>query len=222
VVPSAFLEGVFRRFGFDSRIVPNIINLQRFAVPRSVGKANAPHVVVTRNLEPIYDIPTVLSAFARVLKRIPAATLTVAGSGPERQNLENMARDLGIAGAVTFAGRIDNEKIPALYASADLMLNPSTVDNMPISILEAFASGVPVVSTDVGGVPFIAEHERTALLIPARAPERMAEAMIELLLDQDKAQRLSAAASEEVKQYAWPVIREKWLSAYRAAMPAKD
>ncbi len=102
------------------------------------------------------------------------------------------------------------------------MLNPSTVDNMPISILEAFASGVPVVSTDVGGVPFIAEHERTALLIPARAPERMAEAMIELLLDQDKAQRLSAAASEEVKQYAWPVIREKWLSAYRAAMPAKD
>lgn len=222
VVPSAFLEGVFRRFGFDSRIVPNIINLQRFAVPRSVGKANAPHVVVTRNLEPIYDIPTVLSAFARVLKRIPAATLTVAGSGPERQNLENMARDLGIAGAVTFAGRIDNEKIPALYASADLMLNPSTVDNMPISILEAFASGVPVVSTDVGGVPFIAEHERTALLIPVRAPERMAEAMIELLLDQDKAQRLSAAASEEVKQYAWPVIREKWLSAYRAAMPAKD
>ncbi len=106
VVPSAFLEGVFRRFGFDSRIVPNIINLQRFAVPRSVGKANAPHVVVTRNLEPIYDIPTVLSAFARVLKRIPAATLTVAGSGPERQNLEDMARDLGIAGAVTFAGRM--------------------------------------------------------------------------------------------------------------------
>lgn len=222
VVPSAFLEGVFRRFGFDSRIVPNIINLQRFAIPRTAGEANAPHVVVTRNLEPIYDIPTVLSAFALVLKRIPAATLTVAGSGPERQNLENMARALGIAGAVTFAGRIDNEKIPALYASADLMLNPSTVDNMPISILEAFASGVPVVSTDVGGVPFIAEHERTALLIPARAPERMAEAMIELLLDQDKAQRLSAAASEEVKQYAWPVIREKWLSAYRAAMPAKD
>lgn len=222
VVPSAFLEGVFQRFGFDSRIVPNIINLQRFAVPRTAGKADAPHVVVTRNLEPIYDIPTVLSAFALVLKRIPAATLTVAGSGPERQNLENMVRALGIADAVTFAGRIDNEKIPALYASADLMLNPSTVDNMPISILEAFASGVPVVSTDVGGVPFIAEHGRTALLIPARAPERMAEAMIELLLDQDKAQRLSAAASEEVKQYAWPVIREKWLSAYRAAMLAKD
>lgn len=222
VVPSAFLEGVFRRFGFDSRIVPNIINLQRFAVPRAVVDGRAPHVVVTRNLEPIYDIPTVLSAFALVLKRIPTAALTVAGSGPELQSLENMARELGIAGAVTFAGRIDNERIPALYASADLMLNPSTVDNMPISILEAFASGVPVVSTDVGGVPFIAEHGRTALLIPARAPERMAEAMIELLLDRDKAQRLSDAASEEVKQYAWPVIREKWLSAYRAAMPAKD
>ena len=222
VVPSAFLEGVFRRFGFASRIVPNIINLQRFAVPRVAAQGSGPHIVVTRNLEPIYDIPSVLSAFALVLKRIPGATLTVAGSGPERQRLEDMAATLGIASAVTFAGRIDNEKIPALYASADLMLNPSTVDNMPISILEAFASGVPVVSTDVGGVPFIAEHGRTALLVPARSPGQMAAAMLELLLDTEKARRLSTAAGEEVKQYAWPVIREKWLSAYRSAMLAKE
>ncbi|RTL26574.1 MAG: glycosyltransferase family 1 protein [Rhodocyclaceae bacterium] len=220
VVPSAFLEECFRRFGFESRIVPNIINLERFAVQRAVGR-QSPHVVVTRNLEPIYDIPTVLMAFAHVLKHIPGATLTIAGSGPERGRLEGMARDLGISAAVTFAGRIDNEKIPALYASADLMLNPSTVDNMPISILEAFASGVPVVSTDVGGVPFIAEHGRTALLIPARSPERMAEAMLELLLDEYTAQRLAAAAREEVEQYAWPVIREKWLAAYHEAMLAK-
>ncbi|WP_374493550.1 glycosyltransferase family 4 protein [Zoogloea sp.] len=222
VVPSAFLDGVFRRFGFESRIVPNIINLERFAVPRKTTGAHAPHVVVTRNLEPIYDIPTVLAAFAQVRKRLPEARLTVAGSGPELRNLETMAVNLGIAPSVTFAGRIDNENIPALYASADLMINPSTVDNMPISILEAFASGVPVVSTDVGGVPFIAENGRTALLVPARAPERMAEAMLELLLDQDKARRLAAAASDEVKQYAWPVIREKWLSVYRAAVLAGD
>lgn len=222
VVPSAFLQGRFRRFGFESRIVPNIINLQRFAGQRTARSGRGPHVVVTRNLEPIYDIPTVLTAFAQVLERIPAATLTIAGSGPERERLEGMVRDLGVSAAVTFAGRIDNEKIPALYASADLMLNPSTVDNMPISILEAFASGVPVVSTDVGGVPFIAEHGRTAVLIPARSPERMAAAMLDLLLDGDKAQRLAVAARQEVEQYAWPAIREKWLAAYRDAMLAKE
>ena len=113
------------------------------------------------------------------------------------------------------AGRIDNAQIPALYAAADVMLNPSTVDNMPISILEAFASGVPVVSTDVGGVPFIAEDGRTALLVPARDPAQMAGAMLRILQDRPLAVRLAAAARDEVKQYAWPVVRQKWLAVYR-------
>jgi glycosyltransferase involved in cell wall biosynthesis len=218
VVPSAFLDGVFRGFGFNPVIVPNIINLERFGRAGESVSGAPPHVVVTRNLEPIYDIPTVLSAFAVILPQLPGARLTIAGSGPERARLEAQVAGLGIAEAVCFAGRIDNEQIAALYASADLMVNPSTVDNMPISILEAFASRVPVVSTDVGGVPFIAEHGRTALLVPARNPERMAEAMLEVLLDRGKARRMAEAAGEEVKQYAWPVIAEKWLSAYHHAM----
>lgn len=218
VVPSAFLEGVFRRFGFSSVIVPNIINLQRFNLPRKRAVEASHHIVVTRNLEPIYDIPTVLTAFSLILARLPGARLTIAGSGPELARLEALAKDLKVDEAVRFAGRIDNEDIPALYAAADLMVNPSTVDNMPISILEAFASGVPVVSTDVGGVPFIAEHGRTAVLIPARAPEKMAAAMLEILENQSVAGRMAEAARDEVKQYAWPVIREKWLSAYRGAM----
>lgn len=218
VVPSAFLEGVFRRFGFSSVVVPNIINLQRFSLPRKQTGEASHHIVVTRNLEPIYDIPTVLTAFSLILSRLPGARLTIAGSGPELARLEALAKDLKVDEAVRFAGRIDNEDIPALYAAADLMVNPSTVDNMPISILEAFASGVPVVSTDVGGVPFIAEHGRTAILIPARAPERMAAAMLEILENRSAAGRMAEAARDEVKQYAWPVIREKWLSAYRGAM----
>jgi len=218
VVPSAFLDGVFRDLGFKPVIVPNIINLERFGLPKS-GEADAPpHGVVTRNLEPIYDIPTVLSAFSRILPHLPGARLTIAGSGPELARLEALAVELKIADAVRFAGRIDNEQIPALYASADLMINPSTVDNMPISILEAFASRVPVVSTDVGGVPFIAEHGRTALLVPARDPRQMAEAMLDLLVHKDKACRMSEAAREEVKQYAWQVIGAKWRVAYQRAI----
>jgi glycosyltransferase involved in cell wall biosynthesis len=125
---------------------------------------------------------------------------------------------VGIADAVDFPGRIDNDQMNALYASADLMLNPSTVDNMPISILEAFASGVPVVSTDVGGVPFIAEDGRTALLVPPRDAEAMAGAMLRLLRDEDFAQRVAAAGLCESQRYAWPVVREQWLATYRGAV----
>src|SRR5690606_24095526 len=114
------------------------------------------HVIVTRNLEPIYDIATALEAFALLRQRFPAAVMTIAGEGPERAHLVKRVEALGIAGQVEFAGRLDRAEVAALYQSADLMMNPSTVDNMPNSVLEAYASGVPVVSTNVGGIPYIA------------------------------------------------------------------
>jgi glycosyltransferase involved in cell wall biosynthesis len=152
VVPSAFLEGVFTRYGVRADIVPNIIDVNRFR-PRSPVESDAPVILVARNLEPIYDIPTALRAFACVRREVPGARLVIAGSGPERARLVALAEELGVAAQVEFAGRVDNSEMPALYARADLALNSSTVDNMPISLLEAYACGVPVVSTDVGGVP---------------------------------------------------------------------
>ena len=111
----------------------------------------------------------------------------------------------------------DHDAMPTLW----LMLNPSTVDNMPISILEAFASAVPVVSTDVGGVPFVAEHQRTALLVPAGDPQAMAAAMLQILQHADVSRRLADAGLVEAQRYAWPVVREQWLAAYRALIAAK-
>src|SRR5205085_2011474 len=104
--------------------------------------------------------------------------MTIAGEGPERQRLEELVRSLGLTGNVTFTGRVDNLGIEALYQKADVFLNPSLVDNMPISILEALASEVPVVSTRVGGVPFIIEHEKQALLVPPGDPSAMATAVL--------------------------------------------
>ncbi|MBB5018887.1 glycosyltransferase involved in cell wall biosynthesis [Chitinivorax tropicus] len=218
IVPSGFLREVFGQLGCTGLVIPNIIDLSRFT-PRQPqpGKVDK-HVIVTRNLEPIYDIPTALQAFARVRQQLPSAQMTVAGSGPELANLQQLAQTLGIADAVHFVGRIDNDQMSALYTSADLMLNPSTIDNMPISILEAFASNVPVVSTDVGGVPFIAEHGRTALLVPARDADAMAAAMLQILQDDAFAEQLSTAGMAEAQRYAWPVVREQWLAAYRGLM----
>ncbi|MBL8472258.1 MAG: glycosyltransferase family 4 protein [Rhodocyclaceae bacterium] len=215
VVPSGYLEAVFGNMGFKSTIIPNIINMERFKPRVTATAIDAPHLIVTRNLEPIYDIPTALTAFAVILREFPRARLTVAGSGPERGRLETMAHELGLAAAVNFCGRVDNQEIPALYASADLMLNPSTVDNMPISILEAFASGVPVVSTDVGGVPYVARHGHSALLVPPRDPTAMAAAALQLLRDSSLTARLIAAAKESAARYAWPEVRAQWLLEYQ-------
>ncbi|HNE44395.1 MAG TPA: glycosyltransferase family 4 protein [Rhodocyclaceae bacterium] len=215
VTPSGFLREVFAKYGLEATIVSNVIDLTRFKPRTTRLNTVAPHVIVTRNLEPIYDIPTALRAFAQVREAFPSARLTVAGTGPELEHCRQLADELGISGAVRFAGRIDNDQIPELYSTADLALNPSTVDNMPISILEAYASGVPVVSTDVGGIPYIARHEESAILVPPGDPRAMALAVRRVLDDSALAERLVASGLEQASRYAWPAVRDQWFSVYR-------
>lgn len=217
VTPSGFLKDVFARFGLQSQVVSNIVDLTRFGA-RERGSTDAPHLIVTRNLEPIYDIPMAIRAYARVRERYPAARLTVAGTGPERARCESLARELGVADGVSFAGRIDNDQIPELYAGADIALNPSTVDNMPISILEAYASGVPVVTTDVGGIPYIAFHDRTALLVSPGDDEAMAASACRLLGDPELVDRLVEAGQTEARSYDWLNVKEQWLAVYRGVL----
>jgi glycosyltransferase involved in cell wall biosynthesis len=218
-VPSGFLKAVFASHAIPAEIVPNIIDLERFR-PATDGLARAVrHLVVARNLEPIYDIPTALRAFALVRKTMPDVRMTVAGSGPERGALEALCRELHIAEGVHFCGIRDRDEMAALYRSASVVINPSQVDNMPNSVLEAMASGVPVVSTNVGGVPFILRDDITGLMVPPSDPEAMAAVVLRVLGDAELASRLSAAAAADVQQYAWPRVRQRWSEVYAAALP---
>jgi glycosyltransferase involved in cell wall biosynthesis len=217
ITPSSYLLRVFRKHGLDAEVIPNIIDLSRFTSSTRAPTGSAPHLIVTRNLEAIYDIPTALHAFAAVRRRFPAARLTVAGSGPEHDRLSDLAAQLGLGDSARFVGRIDNAEIASLYAEADLMLNPSTVDNMPISILEAMASGVPVVSTDAGGIPDMVVNGVSALLVPVGDADAMAAAAIQVLADAERAATLRRAGLDEVGRYAWPRVMPLWQDAYRRA-----
>lgn len=221
VVPSGFLETVFAQRGYSTEIVPNIIDLSRF-VARPVNEKEdcqtkhsaSPHIVVTRNLEPIYDNATAIRAFRIVKNAFSKARLTVAGAGPERQMLENLVTELDLQEAVCFTGRIDNEAIAALYQNADLMVNASLVDNMPISILEALASGVPVVSTDAGGIPYLVENGKTALLVPKKDVVAMAEAMMRILQNQTLTENLRKNGIVSLEKFVWNSVRKHLLKVY--------
>ncbi|WP_237715894.1 glycosyltransferase family 4 protein [Rubrivivax gelatinosus] len=217
IVPSGFLREVFSRHGIAAEIVPNIVDQARFR-PSAQAGTGGPHLIVARNLEPIYDNATAIRALALVLRRHPGARLSIAGTGPEREALAALARELGVADAVEFLGRLDREAMAALYARADLMLNPSTVDNMPNSVLEALSAAVPVVSTDVGGVPFLVEHGSTALLVPPRDPEAMALAVCSVTEDAALASRLRANGLVTAGRYTWEAVRAHLESAYARAI----
>jgi len=218
-VPSRFLHEVFGRFGLPSVVLPNIVDLALFR-PAAQRPAGA-HVVVARNLEPIYDVGSAIRALALLRQFLPRVRLSIAGTGPERPALEALAASLGVAGAVRFLGRLDRGEMATLYRSADATLNPARVDNMPNSVLESLASGVPVVSTNVGGVPYIVEHGRTALLVAAGDSAAMAAALGELLAQPALAARLREAGLAEVQRYGWDRVRADLLSVYERSLAAR-
>jgi len=218
IVPSGFLKTVFTRFDMPVTIVPNIIDIARFSNP-APHRATRRHLLVPRNLEPIYDNETAILAFSIVHRSHPDATLTIAGSGPLAESLGALAKKLGLSGAVIFAGRLDRDAMAQAYRAADIAINPSLVDNMPNSVLEAMASGIPVVSTNVGGVPFIVKDEHTALLVPPKSPEAMAKAILRLMDDSALSDKLIDNGLADVQKFTWqqvwPVLAEVYGKARR-------
>lgn len=218
VVPSAFLRDVLFSFDIDADVVHNTIDLRRFAY-RSRAPL-APRLLCTRNFEPMYNVPCLLRAFARIQSRHPDATLTLVGSGSQDAALRADTAALRLRN-VTFVGRVPPSDIPRYYAEADIYIQAPSIDNMPLSVLEAFASGLPVVSTNVGGVPSILRHRVDGLLVPDNADEEMAGQVLDLLGDPVLARGLAGSAHRTLSAFEWPVVREGWLRAYRGVSRAR-
>jgi glycosyltransferase involved in cell wall biosynthesis len=215
VVPSRFLHDVFAGFGIPSRIIPNVVDLEGF--PFRERRRLRPRLVSTRNLEPLYNVECTLLAFALVQNRHPDATLNLVGGGSEESRLRTLARKLRLRG-VTFAGRVPPTEIWRAYADADIYVQTPNIDNMPTSVLEAYASGLPVVATAAGGVPAILTDGEHGLLVPPDDHEAVAAAVLKLLDDPALASRLTATARARCESCTWAAVRQLWLDAYRSVL----
>jgi glycosyltransferase involved in cell wall biosynthesis len=214
VVPSPFLQHVLARFGIHATVVSNTVDRREFRYRVRDLRRRPLRLLSTRNFEPLYNVACTLRAFALVQARFPDASLTLVGSGSQEDGLKRLVAELGLR-YVTFAGRVAPQKIPAYYDAADLYVQTPLVDNMPLSILEAFASGAPVVATNVGGVSAVLTGGVHGLLAPDNDPESVAARVIELIEHPDRARRLAAAGHDSCAQYDWRRVRESWLAAYR-------
>lgn len=217
-VPSPFLHDVFKGFGISSEIIPNIVDVDRFAFRARTPLL--PNLLSTRNFEELYNVGCTLRAFRLVQDRFPHATLTLVGAGSHEGALRQLAGELRLVN-VRFAGRVPPAEIWRFYADADIYLQTPDIDNMPSSVLEAFASGCAVVSTDAGGVPAILTHEVHGLLIPRNDHDAAAAQVARLLDEAELGPRLAAAARASCAGYRWHVVRAQWVALYRSlARPA--
>jgi glycosyltransferase involved in cell wall biosynthesis len=212
VVPSLFLAEVFARFGLAATVVPNIIDLERFAF-RDRDPLR-PRFLSTRNLSYPYNVACTIRAFRLIQDRHADASLTVVGSGPDEAALRQLVAELGLR-HVQFLGRLAPSGIADVYADHDIYLQTPDLDNMPLSVIEAFASGLPVVSTEAGGMSAILEHGRHGLLAPVGDHAAVAREALSLLDRPEVARRFAREARATCSAYTWAAARPQWLGVYR-------
>jgi glycosyltransferase involved in cell wall biosynthesis len=212
VVPSGYLVDVFREFDLPASAVPNIVDLTQFRHRQRAPLR--PRLVCTRGFSTYYSVDVVVRAFAEVKKEFPEAQLDLVGDGPLEADIRKLVADLNLTG-VNFTGVASRQEIGKYYDRADIFINASWLDNMPLSIIEAFAAGTPVVTTSPECMPYLVEHERTGLLSPVADEKALAANVIRLLRDPDLAASLSRNAYHEAQNYTWQTARDQWLNTYR-------
>ena len=211
VVPSQFLVDVFARYNLQAKAIFNSVETEKF-----VFRARTPLKPVflsNRNFEAHYRVADCLRAFQLISEKISEAELIVAGFGSEEAQLKKLTQDLRLKN-VEFVGRVEQDQMPEIYNRADVYLNSSVVDNMPLSIIEAFACGLPVVSTDAGGISYIVKDGKNGVLVKTKDFENLANKAIQLLENQGLANRLIENARNECEKYSAEKVKENWTKLY--------
>jgi glycosyltransferase involved in cell wall biosynthesis len=165
-------------------------------------------------------VDVVVKAFAEVKKEYPNALLDLVGSGPLEAEVRKLVADLKLTG-VNFTGVASRQQIGKYYDDADIFINASWLDNMPVSVIEAFGSGTPVVTTSPESMPYLVENERTGLLSPVGDEKALAANVIRLLREPGLAGRLAQNAYRESRKYTWAVVRDQWLQVYRETLKSR-
>lgn len=202
IVLSGFLGQVFDKYQIPYTVIPNIIELDSSHYKER--QTIKPYFISIRTLSPLYNIECILRAFKQVKWQIPEATLRIVGDGPSRASLEEMVKTEGIKD-VTFVGRVDNKEIYKQLDQADILLSASRIDNMPVSILEAFNAGLLVISSNVGGVPYMIEDGENGLLFESNNYVDLSDKMISSLAT-EKSLQMIANARKGVQAYSWRAV----------------
>ena len=214
IAPSGYLKQAFENEGFTNVVlIPNAIEIEKYTFKNRTSLA--PKLLWVRAFSTIYNPEMAVHVLQQLQKTYPEATLTMVG--PEKdgslQTTKALAVSLGLS--VTFTGQLSKEAWWQLAAEHDIFINTTHFDNTPVSVLEAMALGLPVVSTAVGGIPYLITPDVTGKLVPDADTDAMVAAITELLQQQEQGQLLIQNARSFVAQMDWDVVKEKWVEVFK-------
>lgn len=211
MVMSGFLQNVFKKYRIDTTILPNLIDVE--IREDSFLCFDLPRLISIRALKRNYNIDDIINALSIINEKYPNSQLKIIGTGEKYELLLSLSEQLKVAN-VTFEGMLINEQIPDELLKSNIMISVPSFDNQPMSILEAFACGVPVISSRVGGIPFMIEDWETGFLVDVHKPEQIAEKVNWIMTNPEKTKKVIENAKSEVKRYQWSSIKKQLFDIY--------
>lgn len=216
--PSEYLRSQMQAYRPDIQLLPNPLDLQQYAFrPR---ERPAPQLMWLRAFSEIYNPSLAPRVLALLQKDFPAIHLTM--YGPDKgdgslQDTQETAREAGVENRISFPGGIAKSEVPEKLNEADVFISTTNIDNTPVSVTEAMACGLPVVSTDVGGMPYLIDNERDGLLVAPDDAPAMAAAISRVLAEEGLAARLSRGGRDKAETMAWDTVLPRWEHLLRSA-----
>lgn len=222
-VPSPFLLEQMRPYHGTMTLLPNPLDIQRYEF--QLREKLRPNLMWLRSLHETYNPTLAVKVLAELLLEFPEMELTIVG--PDKgdgswQRVQQVAKDLGVTNRLNMPGGIAKCDVPIWLNRGDIFLNTTNVDNTPVSVLEAMACGLCVVSTNVGGVPYLVEHEKDALLVPPNDVTAMAQSVRRLLTEPQLAEQLSINARQKAAAFDWSVVMPQWESVLRLVTDSRS
>jgi glycosyltransferase involved in cell wall biosynthesis len=209
--PSEYLLQHMRPYGKDLVLLPNPLDLTKY--PFRQRERPAPNLVWLRAFHETYNPMLAIRVVALLLEDLPDVRLLMIG--PDKGDgsyavTRDLAMKLGISERVMFPGSVPKNQIAHWLQRGDIFMNTTRVDNTPVSVLEAMACGLCIISTNVGGIPYMLQDEYDALLVPSNDDAAMARAIQRILVEAGLAERLSRNARRKAEQFDWPNILPTW------------
>lgn len=210
--PSRYLQEQMTPYRTDIILLPNALDLSRYQ-PRESAQPARPRLIWLRAFHRIYNPVLAAQVVDRLRHDWPDVHLTMVG--PDKGDgsfgdLQHFVANSNLQAHVSYVGGVPKEEVPAWLQRGDIFLNTANVDNTPVSVIEAMACGLCVVSTNVGGIPYLLDHEQDALLVPPNDPDAMADAVRRILAEPGLAAQLSRNARRKAEQFDWETILPQW------------
>lgn len=210
IAPSNYLKNEFQKHGFTSDYIPNVLEVPSYSYKQR--EFFQPKLLYVRALHQLYNPQMAVHVLGELKKEYPLAELCMVGPDKDGSLVQckDLSEALGVNDSITFTGLLSKTKWQELSKNYDIFINTTTIDNTPISVMEAMALGLTVVSTNVGGIPYLISDNETGVLVESNNVNEMVNAIERIISNHLLGSKITSEARCTVEQFDWSVVKESW------------